>query len=199
MGTREIVIPHDLTRGPLQGIRRMIVHSSLMDLKEFGYYERYRPHMHPSELAEVSDAIGPGWLPLEFVLAHYRACDLIGLTDEEITNIGKRSGAKMQATLLLGLNKAVPELRSPWETIGALSRMGRRVYEGGSSQFVKLGSKELLIENIRNPLFSFRYYRIAHVAFLREAFSAFGVEIKDVKPISFNRDGDKAEVRITWL
>lgn len=199
LGTREIVIPHDLTRGPLRGIRRMIVHSSLADIKEFGHFERYRVHMQPSELAEVSDAIGPGWLPLEFALAHYRACDLAGLSDEQISAMGKRSGAKMHGTLLLGLNKTAAELRSPWETIGAFSRMGKRVYDGGSSQYVRLGPNELQIENIGNPLFSFRYYRLAHTAFLREAFTAFGVEIRDVKPISFHKDGDRAEVRISWV
>jgi hypothetical protein len=178
----------------------MIVQSSLLDIKELGHYERYRVHMLPTELAEVTDAIGPGWLPLEFALAHYRACDRMGISDEQISTMGTRSGAKMQGTLLLGLNKSSPdEIQSPWETIGAFSRMGRRVYDGGSSQYVKLGPKELQIENIGNPLFSLHYYRVAHLAFLRGAFSAFGVEIKAVKPISFHKDGDRADVRISWL
>ena len=76
--------------------------------------------------------------------------------------------------------------------------MGRRIHEGGSSRSVKLDRNILQIEHLRNPLFSFRYYRVAHTGFLRKSFASLGVEVDSVTFTSYRAEKGQIEFRLTW-
>jgi hypothetical protein len=110
---------------------------------------------------------------------HYEACERLQLSDAQIQKMGVRAGDKMSSSLLVtgaqGTRTAAE--RSAWDLVGAYSRMGRRIYEGSSSQYVKLGPSKLLIEHVGNPLFSIRYFRTAHASFMRGTFRSLGVDI----------------------
>jgi hypothetical protein len=198
--TREIVVPHDLSRGPLSAVRRMLVQSSIAELKELGLYDRYCSVIDPRTLAAIMDLIGPGWLPVRLAVAHYQACDDLNLSDKVIEGIGARAGNKMREALLVaGQNRAELSIDPPpWHLVGAFSRMGRRVYAGGSSQYVKLNSKTLQMENVANQLFSVPYYRVAHIGFMRAAFSSLGVRVTEVKLSTYRSDGAQIDVRLSW-
>jgi hypothetical protein len=199
--TREVLVPHDLTRGPVVSVRRMLVHSSIAELKQLGVYERYCSLIPSASLARINELIGPGFLPVQLALAHYETCDRLALTDEQIETIGEHSGDKMKDALLVAARSTTAEQsaeRAPWPLIGAYSRMGRRLYEGGSSQYVKVGPKQLQVENAGNMLFALQYYRTAHVGFLRKAFGSLGVEVTEVKLSPYRRDTLQIDVRITW-
>jgi len=197
--TREILIPHDPARGPLRAVRRMLIQSSVAELKQLGVYERYRVGIAPALLEQIMDQVGPGWLPVELAMEHYYACDALELDPADIERLGAAAGENLARTLLVSGSGSTPEGEaSPWSAIGAFSRMGKRIYEGGSSQYVRLGPKQLQIENIGNPLLSVRYYRVAHLAFLRRAFGTLGVKVTDAKITNFRPRGAMVEVRLTW-
>lgn len=192
---REILVPHDESRGPLSAVRRMLVHSSISELQQLGVYERYCELVDRAALARINQLIGPGWMPVELALAHYDACDQLRLSDAIVTAAGVRAGENLSSALLVaGLGV---QDRSPWSFIGAFSRMGRRIYEGGSAQYVKLGEKILEIEHVRNPLFSFHYYRVAHGGFLRKSFGSLGADIHEVTFAPYRAEG-QIEVRLSW-
>jgi hypothetical protein len=198
--TREILIPHDLSRGHLTAVRRMLIHSSIAEIREFGLYDRYCSLLDPASLAAITDLIGPGWLQANLALAHYRACDELKLRDEEVQAAGGRAGSKMQESLLVGVpRRNEPGFeRGPWNLVGAFSRMGRRLYEGGSAQYVKLDPKKLEIESVGNALYAIHYYRVAHVGFMREAFSNLGAVVTEVKLSSYRSEGSEIHVRLSW-
>lgn len=197
---REILIPHDPTRGPFKAVRRVLIHSSIDELKQAGAFPRYRLLIDDVAFAAITEAIGPGWLSAELALAHYNACDALDLDEAVITQLGAHAGAKIQSTLLVSNAKREPgrSEHSPWESLGAFWRMGRRLYEGSSSQYVKLGPSELLIETIGNPLFGTRYYQLAHVGFLAAAFSTFGVHAQAHGAYRREAGAEIAEARIAW-
>lgn len=198
-GDREILIAHDPTRGALRGVRRMLVHSSLVELKQLGFYERYAASIEPEALAEILDQIGPGWLPTELALAHYRACDAIGISDADVEQLGAIAGEKLARTLTVPAATSGPDSElSPWSLVGAFERLGKRIYDGGSIQYVKLGPRQLYIENIGNPLFSVHYYRIAHLAFMRQSFTTLGANVVDARITKFRASGAMIEVSLAW-
>lgn len=195
---REILVPHDLTRGPLRSVRRMLIQNSVAELKELGVYDRYCACIAPAILTEVMDQVGPGWLPVELALEHYRACDALDLLDAAVERLGEIAGANVVRTMLVGAGLTPDSPGAPWVAIAAFARMGRRIYEGGSSQYVKLGPKSLQIENIGNPLLSIPYYRTAHRAFLRSAFGTLGVRVIETRMTPFRPKGQMVDVRLTW-
>ena len=193
--SRDVIIPHDPTRGRVTAVRRMLVHSSLIELKEIGAYDRYRSFIDADALQQITESLGPGWLPIELAQAHYRACDSLQLPDTQIVALGLRAGEKLQDSLLVTTVKGGPGAPSVWEGMGAFWRMGRRLWEGGSSQYVRLGPTEMQIETRGNPLFDLRYYRTGHGGFLRGAMSSLGVTVTNVK---LTLEGEQAFARVTW-
>jgi hypothetical protein len=197
---REIVVPHDLSRGPLVGVRRMLVHSSIAELGAFGFYDRYCEIIDRGSLDHIRELIGPGWMPVELALEHYRACDALNLSDDALLDAGMRAGDKMGSALLVA--GAQPQVesrdRSPWPLLQAFARMGRRIYDGASAQYVKTGPNSLRIEYVGNPLFAFHYYRVAHCGFLRQAFRALNVDVDDVTLTPYRADKASIDVRIIF-
>lgn len=198
--TKEIIVAHDHGRGPLTAVRRMLVHSSISGIQAAGLYHRYTSVISPSALAEINELIGPGWMPVELVIVHYEACDRLGLDDEQIQTQGLRAGDAMGNALLVANNQLADATGegAAWDKVLAFSRMGRRIHEGGSAQYVKLGPNVLLIEHKGNPLFAIPYYRTAHLGFLRKTFSRVGIDITDIKLSPFRSADAQTEARVTW-
>lgn len=197
---KEIIVPHDLSRGPLVAVRRMLVHSSIAELGAAGHYDRYRELMQPGALERIRELIGPGWMPVELALEHYSACDRLQLSDESIHEAGTRAGDKMGSALLVAGAQPQVEVkdRSPWPLLQAFARMGRRIYDGASAQYVKTASNALRIEYYGNPLFDFHYYRVAHCGFLRQAFRSLSVEVAEVTLTAYRADKASIDVRILF-
>ena len=197
---KEIIVPHDLSRGPLVAVRRMLVHSSIAELGASGLYERYSQVIDRGTLERIRELIGPGWMPVELALEHYSACDKLQLSDEAIHDAGIRAGDKMGSALLVAGAQPQIELkdRSPWPLLQAFARMGRRIYDGASAQYVKTASNALRIEYYGNPLFGFHYYRVAHGGFLRQAFHSLSVEVVDVTLSTYRADKASIDVRILF-
>lgn len=194
---REVLIPHDAARGRLSAVRRMLVHSSIAELQELGLYDRYCTVIPPASLERIHALIGPGWMPVELALDHYAACDRLRLDDKVILDCGLRAGDNMgRALLVAGTTNETGG--SPWSLVGAYSRMGRRIYEGCSAQYVKVGPNMLQIEHLQNPLFSYHYYRVAHGGFLRQSFSSLGVKVTNVVFTRYRPEKEQIEVQISW-
>jgi hypothetical protein len=196
----EIVIPHELERGPLVGVRRMLVLSSIAELKDVGLYDRYCACIDSRCLTQITEMIGPGWMPVELAKQHYEACDRLPLSDAQIEEMGVRAGDKMSSSLLVAGAQGARTAgdRDPWELVGAYSRMGRRIYEGSSSQYVKVAPNKLLIEHVGNPLFAIRYFRTAHASFMRGTFRSLGVDILDLSYSAYRPEKPQIEARLTW-
>jgi hypothetical protein len=194
----EVLVPHEPTRGVLVGVRRMLVLSSIAELQQVGLYERYCAQIDSGTLANIMEMIGPGWLPLELARAHYEACDRMQLNAAEIHELGDRAGNKMSSALLGAQGTVLSAPRSPWDLVSAYARMGRRISEGGSSQYVKVGPNKLLIEHVGNPLYAIDYYRSAHSSFMRGTFSKLGVSIGEIVYSPYRSENARIEARLSW-
>lgn len=200
METREIIVPHDDARGPLTAVRRMPIHSSLAELQALGVYDNYRSIIDPATLTSINEAIGPGWIPADLAVKHYEACDKLGLKDEQVQELGARSGENIGSALLVA-GATLPELKTEqatWAMITAFSRMGRRMYEGSSAQYVKLTPHDLQIEYVGNPLFSTSYYRNGYLGFLRKSFDQLGFELTRLGITPYRKRGAEVDLRLTW-
>jgi hypothetical protein len=195
-----IVVPHDPARGRVVGVKRMLVHSSLAELQQRGLFDRYRTFISAQSLDEINELIGPGWMPIELAFEHYNALDQLALPEDQIYSAGVKAGAKIgDALLVAGAHVGTQTIeRSPWKVVGAFSRMGRRIYEGGSTQYVKLSENQLLMEHRGNPLYALNYCRIAHGGFLKQTYGALGIELTDIKMSTYREDGAQLDVRLTW-
>lgn len=200
MQSHEIIVPHDAKRGPLLGVRRMLIHSSLTQLQAIGVYDKYSAVIDSATLTSITNMIGPGWIPAELATTHYEACDKLGLEEEQVQELGARSGENIGSALLVAATQ-IPDMKteqSTWSMIAAFSRMGRRMYDGSSAQYVKLGPHELQIEYVGNPLFSTAYYRSGYLGFLRAAFEKLDFELVRLETSTYRKRGAEIDMRLSW-
>ena len=198
MGERQIIFPHDPSAKPLTAVRRMLIHSSIKEIQQLGFYEQYCSQISPESLVQIYELIGPGSMPIDLALEHYRACDQLGLSDQQIYTFGLRAGENIGDALLVASKHGSSGDRSAWDLVGAFYRMSRRIYDGGSVQYVKLDENTLTIENKLNPLFSVRYYRVAYGGFIHRAFSKIGLKVIDFKLSPYRAEHAGIDARIRW-
>jgi len=196
---REIVFPHEREIRPCTAVRNVVIQSSLAQLQDAGYYERYLKLIDPKQLEELLSSLAPGWTPIDLAHAHYGACDKLGLTQDEVAKLGQRIGTRLQETALVSAAKRTRDADFDlWTAAGALYRMFARLYQGGSCQVIKLGPKDKLVEFRAFALSRHRYYRYAQLAGIGAAYEALGARLETLKIVSYNPAQDELSFRLSW-
>jgi hypothetical protein len=197
--SREVLIPYDPAAGSLTAVRNVLLQSSIAQLRSQGHYPRYVEEIEPRILEKLESNVGPGWIDAEFALAHYEACDRMALTPKELAALGRQVGEHLQATALASLRTTAKHGGyDPWTAVSAISRVWPRMYQGGSTQYVKVGPQELLVEAKGYRLNQFSYFRLGSIAVLKAIFGVLGPRVCHVQGISYNPKTDEYVRRVSW-
>jgi hypothetical protein len=194
-----VILPFPEHFKPVERARSTIIRGSIASLKGAGQFERYLPLLTGPYRENVLGAPAGTWLALDVALAHYRACDLLALSEDEAAKIGRavfeRVGATLFGTALrLGKSAGV----TPWTVLEHLQRFWERGYDGGAVRVMRLGPKEARIDMARCALANNAFYRHAIVGlvggvvelFCRRAFITVPHAIREV---------DAMSLRVQWV
>src|SRR6478609_3254903 len=69
--------------GELTHVRGTLLASSIQSLRSRGLFERYSAMLSHNYRDRVLNSVAGEWLDTEIALAHYSACDALGLSVEE--------------------------------------------------------------------------------------------------------------------
>ena len=199
-GRYEIVIPHESSAGRVTGVRNVLLQASLAELKAHGHYERYAMEIEPGALELLLSSLAPGWISVQLAMAHYEACEKLNLSREEFEAMGERVGDRVQETVLVSsAKKEHAEPYDLWLALPSLHRMWPRLFQGGSVQITKIGTKEKLLEERGFVLTRYHYHRQGHLAALRSTYGALGVHLTTTKIVSYDAGHDEMVIRVAWL
>ena len=81
---------------PVTAVRNALLQSSLAEVREHGYFERYAQPIPADALQELSSNLGPGWVSIDLAHAHYAACDGMKLGADELDRIGESVGKRVR-------------------------------------------------------------------------------------------------------
>jgi hypothetical protein len=159
----EVVVPLRVPRdriAPLSQVRSTLLTSSLKSVRDRGLGERYLALL-PARYHEAMRACVAGqWLPIDLGLAHYEACDALGLSPQEQLSIGHEVGLKIQGTFLGTMLKAAKGVGvTPWVCLSQYDRLWKRLMVGGGVIVTKLGPKEARVELVGMQLSRVPYFR----------------------------------------
>jgi len=165
MPSGEIILPFPEPLAQLETvseIRSTLIASSLQALKTRGLLERYT-ELLPKELHDtVLHCIAGQWFPLAVGVAHYQACDDLGLSLEQQREIGSDVSRRIhEASLGVLVQMAKGVGVTPWTVLGKGNQLFARMAKGGGLQITKLGPKDAQIEIGRLPLLEIPYFRTA--------------------------------------
>ena len=153
-------------------VRGTVLLSSLRGLRRHGLGDRYLAALDPAYRDVIASLTAPTWFPIDVGLAHYAACDRLGLERETIVDIGSGSGLFINETVLSTVAKLSTESGlTPWFVLSLANKLCARTWIGSSLALWKVGPKEARLEWIQQP--------VARFAYFRAAFGAFAVSIAE--------------------
>lgn len=103
------------------------------------------------------------WLPIEIGMAHYRACDALGLSRAEQLDLGRGVGRKQDKIIfnsMLGLAKRAGV--TPWVPLSLLHKIQDRVITGGDIAVFRLSAKDARIDIYHVPFLQLQYVQNAY-------------------------------------
>ena len=184
---------------PVTQVRSTLIMSSLKTLRDEGLFEEYDRNLTGTYRDTVLGVTSPCWLPIGAAMAHYGACNDLGLPSTRVTDVARRVSMRSQGTFLgVALNIARGVGVTPWSVLGQTRRIWERAFVGGGIAVYKLGSYEARVEIVAWPCARIEYCRhafrgIAHGVCLLLSKMA---TVREVTPSVVV--GDSVAYRINW-
>jgi hypothetical protein len=152
---------------PLANVRSTILVASINNIKRADYVEPYTralPEKHRQTLFEL---IAGTWTPVEAAMAHYSACDTLGLSEHTATEFGEQTVDRIgQSMVGTGIRMAKQAGVTPWTFCPHVQRFWARGYDGGGIAVYKLGPKEARFDLVQFSLCESPFYRSALAGWL---------------------------------
>jgi hypothetical protein len=195
----EVVLAFPEPIKPLRHVRSTLLLGGMASLTAAGLLEAYTS-VAPAEVrAAIQSSVAGMWIPVQTAVAHYLACDRLGLSSDSVAKIGRGTFERTKGLLLgtaIGLARGVGV--TPWTLIPHLQRFWLRGNDGGGVRAVKLGPKEVRVDVVACPLFKSRYYRAAY-----RGLTASLIELVSRKAYAHEHAPDDGEdgtlsVRLQW-
>jgi hypothetical protein len=145
---------------PVTQVRSTLLQSSLNTLRDQGLFARYEAVLETRYREQILGSLAPEWLPLSVAEAHYAACEVLGLSPEQMQRIGEAVGDRIQGTFLGTLVRRARTVGlTPWLLLGQFARLWERLMMGGGSALYKVGPKDARVEVHKLALARFAYFR----------------------------------------
>ncbi len=144
---------------PLSRVRSTLLVASYKMVKTIGREEDYLRALPLEHRATITGAVAGTWLEIAPAMAHYRACDSLGLTPDAQVDIGRTVGAQIRGTLfgtIVNLSKEAGV--TPWAVLPAVPRWWPRVFEGSYISIWKLGPKDSRLDVSGLPFVDVPYF-----------------------------------------
>lgn len=183
--------------GEVNKVRSTLLASSLRTLKDHGYYETYLSHLPEQYHEAVLLTLAPVWHPLDIAMAHYAACDAIGVGEEEMREIGEAVAQSVMGTFLGTLVRSTRSAgTSPWIPLRNYDKLWARLMDGGRLRIVRTGPKDAKVISEGIPMFEHTYFRVAYAGVVKGSLGLFARTIysksKLVTPT-------RLDVSVSWV
>ncbi len=156
----EIVLAFPEPIAPTRHVRSTLMQGGIASLKGHGLYDRYVTVVAPAVREEIESAVAGMWIPAATAVAHYLACDHLGLSQESAAQLGRGTFERTKGLLLgtaIGIAKGAGV--TPWSLAPHLQRIWLRGLDGSGLQAVKVGPKEMRIDIVACPVLKSQYFR----------------------------------------
>jgi hypothetical protein len=201
--TDDVVLPFPAPRerlGFATEVRSTLIGSSIQSLRARGHFERYKSLLSAEHQATILGNVAGQWLPIAVGIAHYSACDGLGLSVADQFEMGASVSHMVHGTFLgavvrLAKNAGV----TPWTLLPNGNRLYRRLLRGGGgTQVTRLGPKEASVEMVGIPMLAIPYYRNANRGIYHAAVALFCRKAYVREPALSLPGATSALLRIAW-
>jgi hypothetical protein len=162
--TPEVILPAPADRSTVAmtaQVRSTLIGSSILSLRANGHYDRYVANLDPTMRESIILAPAATWLPIEYAVVHYAACEKLGLGPSEILAMGNAVAELTQKSVFAFATRVAREAgATPLTLVAMTPRLWGRLFVGGGVYAVRTGPKDLRMEFYRATLAENRYWRV---------------------------------------
>jgi hypothetical protein len=199
--TAELHVPFPLPREQIARtthFRSTWLGSSLQTLREVGHYPSYLAHLPESAREPIVEAVAGVWLPIDLGVAHYRACDSLGLGRHAAWDIGAIVSRRAQATSFAQITRLAKQADvTPWTAFTQLPRLWERIWRGGGVAVHRVGPKDAVIEIVEWSVAGIPYVRRGLQAVVHGIVEPFCAKAY-VSEVAELASATSAGVRVQW-
>jgi hypothetical protein len=159
---REIVLAFPEPIVPMRNVRSTLIQGGLASIKALGAYDAYVATVAPAVREEIEGSVAGMWIPVETAIAHYLACDELGLSADSAAQRGRVTFERTKGMLMgtaIGLARSAGV--TPLTFAPYVQRFWLRGIDGGAVQATKVGPKEMRLDVVACPLLRSQYFRAA--------------------------------------
>lgn len=200
-GGGEVLLDHTSEHGPrVLRVRGILLMNMTANLKEWGVYDRYLERVSSATRDELQSLIASSWVDIDTAMEHYEVSLGLGIDESRAEVAGERMGDRIGKTFL-GLSLRAARKAGLEPLLFVLRRNDRlwdRMYQGGGTRVQRLGSKELLVEDRGNPLFSFEMFRFGVHAYWKTIAGLCCHDSEVTLPQRVPGDGGSLATRFSW-
>lgn len=184
---------------PIAEVRSTLMVAGLNGLRRRGHIDRYFEVLDRAHRPTIESTIAGTWMPVDVVCAHYRAIDLLALSEEETDALVTAIGSSMRETTLHAIKSVAAGVGvSPWAVLGVFERAWCRMFRGGGYVVTRTGPKDALIRVVCPPLAEHRYFRTAFCGVLQVAMGLFSSKVY-VRLLKETIKTSEFSVRAAWV
>ena len=148
--------------GPTRHMRSTILLGSMASLRKAGHFERYQAALAAQHRSTLLDAVAGVWVPIDATLAHYRACESLGLTADAVIELGRSTFRSAEGTLFGAVVRLAKGAGvTPWTVLPQFQRFWDRVADGGGVRVSELGPKDARLDLVQCSIAESPYFRYA--------------------------------------
>jgi len=134
--------------------------ASIDTVRQRGLFVAYERALAAQHKETLLGAIAGTWLPMDAALAHYRACDSLGLTAEQQVQSGRSTFDGARGTLLgTAVRLARGAGLTPWTELPLLQRFWDRGFDGGAVSVTRAGPKDAHTTLVHCAVIASPYFR----------------------------------------
>ncbi len=183
---------------PVTRVRSTLITASLHALRAMGWEDAYFGHLPADRHDTVRGMVAGSWLAVDVALDHYRACDALKLSANDIRALGERVSMRTQQAFVgTILRVAAGAGATPWHLYKNAHRIWERMIDGADQCVSQIGPKEAVVNIVGCVLLEIPYFRDATVAYYRAAAANLSraVYVREERSKGLR---SSIEMRISW-
>jgi hypothetical protein len=195
-----ILVPTPLRPERATAVRGTVLMASQEALKKGGFFDRYANNIEDAYRKKLLDEIVPNtWLGIDLAMAHYRACEALGLDATVIQEMGTAVGDRINSVFVKSLIRLASGAVQPWFAWELAPRVWARAWKGSAVGVRKMGPTEARVDVVGFPCASIPYVRTSLASFFAKNTQLFckSAVARQVRP---NADPSEAvSYTVSWI
>ncbi|HEX3594446.1 MAG TPA: hypothetical protein VHU80_05070 [Polyangiaceae bacterium] len=195
-----VLVPTPLVPERATAVRGTVLMASQEALKKGGYFDRYASNVDDAYRKKLLDEIVPNtWLGIDQAMAHYRACEALGLDAAVIHEMGTAVGDRINSVFVKSLIHLASGTVQPWFAWQLAPRVWARAWKGSAVGVRKMGPTEARVDVVGFPCASISYVRVSLAAFFAKNTQLFCRTAVARQVRSSSDSPESVSYAVSWL